>query len=301
MSEDTLSYRGRFAPSPTGPLHLGSLTTALASWLEARRHNGAWLVRMDDLDPPREVHGAADAILRQLALLGLEPDEPVYYQSRRTEAYAAALTRLLDRGQAFYCRLSRRQLRRLGNHHPGPGVAVAAGPDLTVRMAVPDEQLTFDDTFQGPQFANLQEEGGAFVVRRRDGFFAYQLASALDEADLGITHVVRGADLLASTFRQQLVLERLGRPAPAWGHLPVLRDGDGRKLSKSGGSASVDTEHPARSLHLALSLLGQRPPQELARADVSTVLAWAREHWNPDCLRGRLNIDIERAPGTQAP
>lgn len=294
MSDTASRYRGRFAPSPTGPLHLGSLTIALASWLEARRHDGSWLVRIDDLDPPREVTGAADTILRQLDRLGLHPDEPVSYQSGRNDAYRAAVEQLLNDGHAFYCRLSRKELRRLGDRHPGPSAAVQAGPDLTVRMAVPDAQLSFDDLFQGRQHANLEEEGGAFVIRRRDGLFAYQLACALDEDALGISHVVRGADLLASTFRQRLVLERLGRRAPLYGHLPVLRDTAGHKLSKSAGTAAVDTGSPGKALNTALLLLGQRPPGELARADAGTVLEWAREHWDPAVLHGRLDTNIDR-------
>lgn len=292
MSDIATEYRGRFAPSPTGPLHLGSLTIALASWLEARKAGGTWLVRMDDLDPPREVPGAADTILRQLERLGLHPDAPVHYQSRRGDAYAAAVEQLIAAGHAFHCRLSRRELKRLGNRHPGAEVAVPPGPDQTLRMAVADEQLNFDDLFQGRCHANLEEEGGAFVIRRRDGLFAYQLACALDEADQGISHVVRGADLLASTFRQRLVLDRLGRSAPVYGHLPVLRDGAGRKLSKSEGAAAIDTDNPARALHTALVLLDQRPPADIARAPVDTALAWAREHWNPSVLHGRLDIDV---------
>lgn len=291
MTKPDAPYRGRFAPSPTGPLHAGSLSIALASWLEARRHDGTWLVRMDDLDPPREIPGAADTILRQLDELGLEADEPVWYQSRRGQAYEQAVKKLLDDGHAFYCKLSRRQLKERGNIHPGPSVAVPAGENRVVRMAVPDESLRFNDLFQGRQYANLQTEGGAFVLRRRDGLFAYQLACALDEAHMGISHVIRGADLLASSFRQRLVLERLGLPRPLYGHLPVLLDHHGAKLAKSSGAEPVDTSRPAAALHRALMVLGQAPPGDLARAPRDEVLAWARAHWRPGVLHGILERD----------
>lgn len=292
MSSTDTTYRGRFAPSPTGPLHWGSLTTALASWQEARRHDGVWLVRMDDLDPPRQVPGAAETLIRQLTELGLEPDEPVYYQSRRDEAYQAALDQLLRQGDAFHCKLSRKQLGELGGVHPGPSVAVAPDADSAIRLAVPDEPVHFDDLFQGPQQADLQAEGGAFTLQRRDGPFGYQLACALDEAWLGITHVIRGADLMASTLRQQWVLQRLGLTPPAYGHLPVLLDASGQKLAKSSGAEAVDTSRPAATLTRALELLDQQPPATLAQRRVEEVLDWARAHWRPERLYGVTETSI---------
>ena len=286
MSSANTTYRGRFAPSPTGPLHWGSLTTALASWLEARRHDGVWLVRMDDLDPPRQAPGAAETLIRQLTDLGLEPDEPVYYQSRRGEAYQAAVEQLLEQGHAFYCKLSRKQLRERGGIHPGPAVAVAPDTDSAIRLAVPDNPVHFDDLFQGRQEADLQAEGGAFTLQRRDGPFGYQLACALDEAWLGITHVIRGADLMASTLRQQWVLHQLGLAAPAYGHLPVLVDAAGEKLAKSSGAEAVDTSKPAATLTRALELLAQQPPAELAQRRAHEVLDWGRTHWHPERLYG---------------
>jgi glutamyl-Q tRNA(Asp) synthetase len=290
MATQGSGYRGRFAPSPTGPLHLGSATTALASWLDARQQGGHWLVRMDDLDPPREVAGAADTILRQLDALGLYWDEPVVYQSTRQQAYQQAVDQLLGSGDAFYCRLSRRQLADYNHHHPGKSVAVPAGPDRVIRLAVPTEQLCFRDRLQGRQCASLQAEGGAFVVRRRDGLFAYQLACALDESDMEITHVVRGADLMASTLRQRLVLDKLGRTGPDYAHLPVLIDASGDKLSKSAGSAMVDSSQPGPVLIRALSLLRQDPPPELERATGPEILDWAVHHWRPEALRATLTL-----------
>lgn len=292
MATADTPYRGRFAPSPTGPLHWGSLTTALASWLEARRHDGAWLVRMDDLDAPRQAPGAAETLIHQLTDLGLEPDDPVYYQSGRSDAYQAAVEQLIRQGDAFHCKLSRKQLRERGGIHPGPSVAVAPDADSAIRLAVPHKPVSFDDLFQGRQQADLQAEGGPFTLQRRDGPFGYQLACALDEAWLGITHVIRGADLMGSTLRQQWVLQRLGLTPPAYGHLPVLVDTSGEKLAKSSGAEAVDTSRPAATLTRALELLDQRPPATLARARPDEVLAWARTHWQPERLYGITETSV---------
>lgn len=266
-------YRGRFAPTPSGPLHFGSLVTALASWLDARAAGGVWLVRIDDLDPPREVPGAADTILRQLARHGLEWDESVRYQSRRGDAYAEAVEALVCDGLAFRCPLSRRQLQALGNRHPGPAVATA-DPDSAVRLCIPAHPVRFEDRFRGMVTFDLAEEG-PFVIRRRDGFYAYQLACALDDADDGITDVVRGVDLLASTARQLVVLEALGRPAPRYAHLPLVQDDQGRKLSKSAGSAALP-DAPVTSLAAAIRWLGGTPCGDTVTALLDGALAWWR-------------------------
>jgi glutamyl-Q tRNA(Asp) synthetase len=252
----TPRYRGRFAPTPSGPLHLGSLVMALASWLDARRQQGEWLLRIDDIDPPREQPGAADRILQQLDAFALHWDGPVYYQSRRHQAYEAAVQQLLATGDAFYCQLSRRELDAMGNLHPGRSVAVQWPADAAVRLAVPTEAVCFDDRFQGRQCLDLNRHEGAFVIRRRDGLYAYQLACALDDADLAITDVVRGVDLLDSTPRQIHVLDCLGRAAPRYGHLPVVLGADGHKLSKSSGAAAIEGGQAAQTVKLALSLLG---------------------------------------------
>ena len=282
----TQGPRGRFAPSPTGDLHLGSLTTALASWLDIRQRGGQWWLRIDDIDPPREVPGAARRILDALAQHGLEHDGDVVWQSQRGAQYAGAVDRLLAQGDAFYCSLSRRELETLGGRHPGPPVAVQAGPDHAIRLAVPDHPITFQDRLQGPQRLNLAEADGAFVIRRRDGLFAYQLACALDDAEMGVTEVLRGADLLDSTFRQLQVIDRLGLQAPTYGHLPVVVDKDGNKLSKSAGAARLSPE-PATNLVTALQLLGAETPADLHRSPVQTILDWGLSHWQADHLSGR--------------
>lgn len=274
-----MPYRGRFAPTPSGPLHFGSLVAALASWLEARAAGGEWLVRVDDLDPPREVPGAADTILWQLEQFGLEWDHSVIYQSQRHSAYQAAVDQLLEQGHAFYCTLTRKQLAALDHNHPGIRAAVDASADASIRLAVPDRELCYGDDIQGEVCNNLHNDGGAFVIRRRDGLFGYQLACALDDADDGITHVLRGADLLDSTLRQRWLLECLGRPAPHYAHLPVITDGRDTKLSKSGGSEALDPGRASKLLSAALYCMGLQPPKDLQGAPPATLLEWGKVHY----------------------
>ena len=276
-----MTYRGRFAPTPSGPLHFGSLVAALASWLEARHAGGEWLIRVDDLDPPREVPGAADTILRQLETFGLHWDGPVRYQSQRHFAYQEAVDALLDRGHAFHCRLTRKQLAALNHNHPGISASVPAAEDTAIRLQVPDRELDYPDGIQGRISNNLHQDGGAFVIRRRDGLFGYQLACALDDADDGITHVLRGADLLDSTLRQRWLLECLGRPAPDYAHLPVVSDGRNLKLSKSTGSEALDPTRASQLLTTALHCLGLQPPSDLQDERPAVLLAWGTAHY-PD-------------------
>jgi glutamyl-Q tRNA(Asp) synthetase len=249
-------HRGRFAPSPTGDLHFGSLVAALGSWLMARQAGGDWLVRVEDLDPPREVPGAAARQLEALASFGLHPDEPVMWQSRRGAAYAAALDRLLDAGLAFECRCSRSALEAAGGIHRACLATRSTGP-AAVRLRVPDETLGFDDRFQGAQSQALATAVGDFVLRRADGPWAYQLAVVVDDAAQGITDVVRGADLLDSTPRQIFLQRQLGLPTPAYAHLPLVVDAQGRKLGKSLDALPVDAAAPLPALSAAWRFLGQ--------------------------------------------
>lgn len=256
----TPSYRGRFAPTPSGALHFGSLVTALASWLDARAQGGEWLVRIDDLDPPREAPGSADQILRQLDACGLQWDGPVRYQSQRHESYRAAIEQLLDNNQAFYCPLSRSALNALDGKHPGPSVAASTANNNAIRLAVGNlgetSETCFEDRFVGRHCDNLNEREGAFVIVRRDGLYAYQLACALDDANDGITDIVRGSDLLTSTSRQICVLNALSQTLPRYGHLPLVTDSDGCKLAKSNSSAAIDVQHSQPALRQALIWLG---------------------------------------------
>ncbi|MHB1056723.1 MAG: tRNA glutamyl-Q(34) synthetase GluQRS [Rhodanobacter sp.] len=252
-----MSYRGRFAPSPTGHLHFGSLVAAVGSWLCARHAGGQWLLRMEDIDPPREVPGSAAGILAALPAFGVVADAPVLYQSQRVAAYDAAFEQLRAAGQVFPCWCSRNELAGAGGIHRD-GHCVAAhdpGKSPAWRLRVPDVTVEFDDALQGPQRQNLRDEVGDFVIRRVEGFYSYQLACVVDDAHQGITEVVRGLDLLDSTARQVWLQRCLGLPTPAWRHLPLVLDADGRKLSKSERAFPVDPAEPVPALRRALAFL----------------------------------------------
>ena len=289
MHDPTLRYRGRFAPSPTGPLHFGSLIAAVGSYLEARRHGGEWLLRIEDLDRTREERGAADAILRILEAYGFEWDGPVIRQSQRGERYAAALARLQRDGAVFPCACTRREISdsTLGNEaervYPGtcrngigPGRLARA-----IRMRVDGPAIAFDDRFQGRFEQDLVGEVGDFVVKRADGPFAYQLAVVVDDFEQGISEIVRGADLLASTPRQILLQRRLGYPIPRYAHLPVALNSAGEKLSKQTLAAPLEAGEAPRELLRALAFLDQEPPALLQREGVPTVWVWAHANWRP--------------------
>ncbi len=276
------AYRGRFAPSPTGPLHFGSLVAALASWLAARVANGHWLIRIEDVDRARTVAGAEARILASLRAHGLEADEPPIRQSSRGDAYSAALVRLRDDGLAYPCACSRSDLAAFGGIHPrqcprphAPGAAHAW------RVRVPDATIAFVDRVHGPFAQDLHREVGDFVVRRIDGDWAYQLAVVVDDAAQGITDVVRGADLLDSTPRQILLRRLLGLAETTWMHVPLVLDGSGHKLSKSGGARALDDADPLPALREALAFLDQVVPAE---RNVSRFLAAAARAFDPACI-----------------
>ncbi|MFT3898464.1 MAG: tRNA glutamyl-Q(34) synthetase GluQRS [Thermomonas sp.] len=274
-------YRGRFAPSPTGPLHFGSLVAAFGSWLAARRAGGEWLVRVEDLDPPREVPGAAEAQLQTLAGFGFEPDGPVWRQSERGVAYRAALERLLADGLAFECHCSRGDLAGEGGIHRRC-IAGAHRSDPAIRLRVPDGcEIAFEDAVHGRIVQRVDREVGDFVLRRADGPWAYQLAVVVDDAAQGITDIVRGADLLDSTPRQVLLQRALGLPTPRYLHLPLVVDGQGRKLSKSLASLPVDAADPVPGLRAAWKALGQRGDVLSGIASRDALLAAATGAFDP--------------------
>ena len=263
-------YRGRFAPSPTGPLHLGSLVAALGSWIMARRAGGEWLLRIEDIDPPRERRGMAQRHIADLLRFGFDPDGPVEFQSRRGGHYAAALDRLRHRGWAFDCRCSRSDLAAMAGVHRAC-VAQPSGLAAAWRVRLPPGEVRFRDRFRGTQVQDPSREAGDLVVRRADGLWAYQLAVVVDDALQGVTEVVRGADLLDSTARQIALQTLLGLPTPGYAHLPVVRQASGAKLSKSLDAVPVDAADPLPALRLAFALLGQeaaalRGPMPAARA-----------------------------------
>ncbi|MDH5711367.1 MAG: tRNA glutamyl-Q(34) synthetase GluQRS [Gammaproteobacteria bacterium] len=277
-------YRGRFAPSPTGNLHFGTLLAAVGSYLQARSRHGQWLMRIEDVDTTRRVEGASDALLRALEKFGFEWDGSEVYQSARTELYEATLATLTEKELIYPCTCSRRQLTDLGEAQIYPGHCrhhhLPLKEEHALRLKVSDQIISFDDCVMGHYQQHLASECGDFVIRRRDGLFAYQLAVVVDDAEQGITEVVRGTDLLDSTPRQIYLQQQLGYPQPDYLHLPLLVDEHGQKLGKSTGAAALDLKHPAVSLHAALKLLGQQPPEELASDNLPTVWQWAIEHWD---------------------
>lgn len=282
-------YRGRFAPSPTGPLHFGSLVAAVGSYLDARSHGGEWLLRMEDIDLPRNLAGAAEGILATLEAFGFAWDGPVLWQSRRGEVYAAALARLVADGMAYPCACSRREIADSalrtaidgGLAYPGSCRAgLPRGRSARAwRLRVDERETAFVDRLQGPQAQHLERDVGDFVLRRADGLFAYQLAVVVDDAEQGITDVVRGADLLASTPRQIWLQHCLGYPQPRYAHLPVATNAAGEKLSKQTLAPALNAAAAAAELVRALRFLGQPAPAELARSRPADVWVWARENW----------------------
>ena len=297
-----MTYVGRFAPSPTGPLHAGSIVTALASWLDARAHGGRWLLRIEDIDGPRNVPGAAGRIERQLAFLGLVPDEPPVVQSGRDPAYRAALDRLQAAGRLYGCACTRREIAdAIRARDPGglarhrepvyPGTCRAGLPPgrsaRAWRFRVAPGEVRFDDRWLGPQRQLPVEDTGDFVVRRADGLWAYQLAVVVDDGAAGVTDVVRGQDLLASTGRQIQLQAALGLPTPRYLHLPLVLGADGEKLSKQNGATAVPDETrdaPCAVLDAAFAALGLDAP---ATRDPVRWLADATDRWAAGPARRR--------------
>ncbi|MBB3046604.1 glutamyl-Q tRNA(Asp) synthetase [Litorivivens lipolytica] len=273
-------YIGRFAPSPTGPLHIGSLIGALASFLDARANHGQWLLRMENIDPPREIAGSDERILNTLRRHGLHWDGPMLEQSTRSKAYDAALQTLLDAGLAFRCSCSRRQLAEFEGIHRGHCVAEVNPNDCAIRLAVPDELWQAHDRLQTPIQQNLARDVGDFILKRRDGYYAYQLAVVVDDAFQGITHVVRGSDLWVSTPRQRFLQQQLGFSSPSYLHFPVIIGSDGHKLSKQTFAAAVDDSRACDNLLLALRFLNQPLPTGPNTASVEAILEHAIQHWD---------------------
>ena len=271
---------GRFAPSPTGPLHFGSLVAALGSLLDARRRGGRWLVRIEDLDTPRNAAGASNSILRDLERLAMHWDAEVVRQSARADLYAQALDTLASRGWTFECGCSRRDL--VDGIYPGTcRHGLPSGRSArSVRLRVPTGNVEFHDGIQGVAAQRVESEVGDFVVLRADGIVAYHLAVVVDDAEQRISEVVRGCDLLDSTPRQILIQRALGLSTPEYAHLPVAVNADRNKLSKQSRARPVGAEPPGVVLVDALEFLGQRPPRELVRAPAREVVAWGIEHWD---------------------
>jgi len=298
MSNPQNNARGRFAPSPTGPLHFGSLVAAVGSYLSARSQGGEWLVRIEDLDPPREVEGAAADILRTLEAYGFEWDGEVWHQGRRRDAYESALDVLRQQDALYACGCTRREIADssiLGIEGPVyPGTCRAGMPagraPRALRVRTDGARIEFTDAVQGTQHSQLDTEIGDFVVRRADGLYAYQLAVVVDDAEQGITEVVRGADLLGSTARQIHLQRLLGLPTPRYLHLPAVLNAAGEKLSKQTFAAALPRANPVPVLWRALEFLGQNPAPDWLTATRADFWVAARAAWSEAAIPCRAGI-----------
>ena len=284
------AYVGRFAPSPTGPLHRGSIVAALASYIDARAAGGRWRLRIDDVDSGRARKDAVTAILTTLEALGLHWDGPVQYQDPRRSDYERSLQQLARAGLAYPCACTRREIADVARHgaagliYPGTcrGGVPAGRSARSWRFINAADCLAFTDRHAGAQSLNPAADIGDFIIRRGDGLHAYHLAMVLDDQALGVTDIVRGADLLPATFPQIALQQALGLATPRYLHLPVAVDDRGRKLSKTNGAAPADSHDPGKTLTEALTFLGQSPPSGLARAGAPEILDWAVVHWRPE-------------------
>ncbi len=291
---------GRFAPSPTGPLHFGSLLAAVASYLDARASGSGWHVRVENIDPPREVPGAADSIIQSLEAHGFEWDGPVLWQADSAAAHDEALEQLIADDKLYRCGCSRKDLANqptgpLGVIYPGTCRDGSNAPEFAWRVRTETAATTFIDEFQGPQSHQLEPDSGDFVVKRRDGLIAYQLAVVVDDELEGVTKIVRGIDLLESTFRQIWLQQLLGFATPQYAHIPIAVHADGDKLSKLTGAPGLDEKEAAANLFKALRALGQSPEPGLAGAPVTELWSWAIPRWNPAVLKGKTRVtpDLE--------
>ncbi len=287
-----IAYKGRFAPSPTGLLHLGSLIGALASYLDAKANHGQWLLRMEDLDPPREMPGAAQAILQSLQNHGLNWDGEVLWQSQRHNAYQQAIEQLLKTNQAFYCSCSRRDLQTNKGIYTGHCRGQQCPPDnaFAIRLQVDETTISFDDVIQGRFTQQIQRDVGDIVLKRKDKLFAYQLAVVVDDAYQNISHCVRGSDLLDSTPRQIFLQQALGLSSLSYCHVPIITNQQGQKLSKQTFAKPLAATAAHDNLITALTFLNQPLPPAIYRQQVTDILSWAVTHWSLSSIPKTLAI-----------
>lgn len=295
LPEYTKQYIGRFAPSPTGPLHLGSLYAALASFLHAKAQQGQWLLRIDDLDHFRVVSGAAESIIKTLKVYGLQADAPIFYQSQHLKSYKEIIDQLLDKDLVYPCVCTRQSLSSTSVY---PRNCITKSIDVNrnayaLRIKTKPLNIGFDDEIQGQQKQHLSQQHGDFIVSRKDKITAYQLAVVIDDFRQNISHVVRGSDLLESTPKQLFLQQILGYPSPAYSHVPMIIDPKGNKLSKQHLAQAVSTDYPEETLFLLLYLLKQNPPQELKQCSIDNILAWAIENWRVKPLKKIRAIEQE--------
>lgn len=292
---ETTEYVGRFAPSPTGPLHFGSLLAALASCLQSKSRSGLWLLRVEDIDPPREQEGATEEILAALDCYGFEWDGPVTYQSESEEKHLQVVSELRAAGLAYPCTCSRRDLATaeqgpLGAIYPGTCRNGCEGDEFAVRVRTDDAVVEFVDLLQGTQRQDLDTESGDFVILRRDGLIAYHLAVVVDDFEQGVTEIVRGIDLLDSTPRQIHLQRLLDYRTPAYLHIPVAENRQGQKLSKLTGAPALPMDNVNQVLTAALDALGQQPPHDLAHCSRRDIWSWAIRNWRPDVMAKQTAI-----------
>ncbi len=293
-----MPYIGRFAPSPTGPLHFGSLLAAVASYCDARFNQGRWLLRLEDVDRPREIAGAAQTILQQLTAFGFEWDGDIWRQSERNSFYEAALKTLQNQQLIYPCTCTRKEIADSSNIvgidgfvYPKTCLNHAIKPNTAcaLRVRVDESEITFQDIIQGKITHKLQNQVGDFVLKRADGYFTYQLAVVVDDAAQGVTHVVRGADLLNSTPRQIYLQQRLNLPTPHYAHIPIARNAAGEKLSKQTLAKPIDNALIGQQIWQALNVLGQQPPEELKFNSVQETWLWAIKHWQLHAVPAQLS------------
>lgn len=303
------NYLGRFAPSPTGRLHFGSLVAALASFLDARHNQGKWLVRMEDLDPPREQPGAADAILHCLEAYGMEWDDSVAYQSQRWDIYEDYLNRLQNADLLYPCDCTRQDLQIMGGIYTGrcrdrqidlhqPHALRLKLYDLPAGFCIQDE-LRFSDLIQGLQTQNLRTQAGDQILKRKDGLYAYQLAVAVDDIEQQITHIIRGSDLLEVTARQIVLFQLLDAPIPRFGHVTLASQANGQKLSKQNLAPPLEFADAGINLWHALRFLQQNPPAELYGAPPPELLTWGKNNWQLTAIKDLSAIYSLQTPGTR--
>ena len=294
-TESESGYIGRFAPSPTGPLHFGSLLAALASFLDARANQGKWLMRIEDLDPPREPAGSAELILQQLQDFGMNWDDEVLYQSTRLGAYEEVRGQLQDKGLAYPCDCTRPQIREMGLVYNGSCRERSTPPEKPYALRLKTEALKigFDDVIQGHFSQQLELDAGDFVIRRKDELYAYQLAVVVDDEFQNITHVVRGWDLLDSTPRQIYLQRVLNYQEMSYIHIPIIVDEKGQKLSKQAFAPSIETDRASEAIYKALVFLGQVPPAEIATERPESQLQWAIANWDSQAVAKVSSLPLE--------
>lgn len=296
-------YIGRFAPSPTGLLHFGSLLTAVASWLQARQQNGQWIIRIEDLDPPREQAGASDTIIRTLANWGMESDQTIWFQSERLAHYQSHIEHLLDSHQAYRCYCSRKEVATAGlespegwrynghcrDHNQKPEQKTEQ--QHCIRFDSRGDEIQFNDELQGSFSENPEQLFGDFPIQRADGYIAYQLATVVDDHAQGISHIVRGIDLLSSTSRQIRLQQALQFARPEYCHLPIVLNSDGQKLSKQTHAPEISETYSASTLIAALRQLKIAVPENFNNCPAQELLDWAKDQWKPLDLIGKKTIN----------